>query len=436
MAKNFGNAGSVKKFKEVAKASNEKANVIQVKMISNENLKDYPRNNEDVTDTIDLENSMKELGFTDPLEVTSFGMNEGQYMIVSGHRRRRAGLKVGIDTFPCIIKSFLDENELYNYVLLANSQRDTAKDPLLFCKRYKMHEEYLNESGFTGRKREEIAKRLGISVQQADRYKKFNDVILSVWGMVTEGIVGMSSVLPMATHNVQEQNEIYNLLKEHYENGNTLSREVCNKIIKAYREGKKSLYDIFKDEKAEKQIQLNENEIENEISIEKNDKVDNKVNDTPILGHIINTDVNEEKEKSVNGLERNNEINYDFSHREGLESDKYKDERLNDDDKKVIELADKQKEKQKDKQELSDTDKEMQAGEKLINSLAKLENILSDKYSFEDEKKAENVLSNMATIVKMIFCEIEDISSKYKIDEKYKDVMEDIKNELLNEYKI
>lgn len=400
------------------------SNVIEIKMINNENLKDYPKNNEDILDTLDLENSMKELGFTDPIEVTRFGMSEGNYMIVSGHRRRRAGVNIGIEVFPCIIKSFLNENELYNYVLLSNSQRDTAKDPLLFCKRYKMHEEYLNESGFTGRKREAIAKRLGISVQQADRYKKFNDVILSVWGMVTEGIVGMSSVLPMATHNFQEQNEIYNLLKEHYENGNTLSREVCNKIIKAYREGKKSLYDIFKDDKSIEIILKNENEISTQCN--------NKVNDTSVLGHIINTDVKEEKKKSDNGLERNNEINYDFSHRGGLESDEYKDERLNDDDKKVIEIVS----KPKDKKELSYIEKEMQAGEKLISTLVKFENVLSDKYSFENQEKAEKVLSNMASVVKMIFCELEDISSKHKIEGKYKDVMEDIKNELVNGYDV
>ena len=83
MAKNFGNAGSAKTIKAVAQASNEKANVITVKMVSDENLIDYAKNNEDITDTTDLENSMKELGFTDPIEATDYGMEEGKYTIAS-----------------------------------------------------------------------------------------------------------------------------------------------------------------------------------------------------------------------------------------------------------------------------------------------------------------------------------------------------------------
>ena len=76
MAKNFGSAGSAKSFENVAKASAERAQVIVVKMISNDRLLDYPKNHEDVQDTADLENSIKELGFTDPIEVTAFGQAE------------------------------------------------------------------------------------------------------------------------------------------------------------------------------------------------------------------------------------------------------------------------------------------------------------------------------------------------------------------------
>ena len=236
MAKNFGSAGSAKTIKEVAKASAEKAQVIVVKMINNNNLHDYPNNREDVTDTADLENSIKEIGFTDPIEVTSFGQNEGEYMIVSGHRRRSAGVKCGMEAFPCIVKPFNSQNEVENYVLLANSQRDSAKDPLLFCKRYKMHEEYLKEAGFKGKMRDEIAKRLGISTPQADRYNTMNKVILPVWDMVRDEVVGMSSVLPMASHSEDEQAEIYNIMQEALKKGVTLTRDTVKMIVEKYRE--------------------------------------------------------------------------------------------------------------------------------------------------------------------------------------------------------
>lgn len=244
MAKNFGNAGSAKTIKEVAKASAEKAQVIVVKMINNNNLHDYPNNREDVDDTADLENSIKEIGFTDPIEVTAFGQDEGEYMIVSGHRRRSAGVKCGMEAFPCIVKPFESQREVENYVLLANSQRDSAKDPLLFCKRYKMHEEYLKEAGFKGKMRDEIAKRLGISTPQADRYNTMNKIILPVWDMVRDEIVGMSSVLPMASHSEEEQAEIYNIMQEALKKGVTLTRDTVKMIVEKYREGKKTWAEI------------------------------------------------------------------------------------------------------------------------------------------------------------------------------------------------
>ncbi|MEG0614127.1 MAG: ParB N-terminal domain-containing protein [Oscillospiraceae bacterium] len=234
MAKNFENANSINLIKNVAKTSNETANVIQVKMIKSENLIDYPRNNEDIENTADLEKSMLEIGFTDPIEITNFDMPDGKYMIVSGHRRRQAGVKTGIETFPCIIINFDNENDLRNYVLLSNSQRDSAKDPLLFCKRYKMHEEYLYESGFEGSYRTEIAERLGLSPQQADRYKQFNKIILPVWDLVREEKVGMSSVLKMAVYTEDEQKEILDLLLETLEKGIVLTREICEKVINNY----------------------------------------------------------------------------------------------------------------------------------------------------------------------------------------------------------
>lgn len=249
MAKNFGKAGIAKKINEVQKLSAEKAQVITLQMIKTENLIDYPKNGEDIENTLDIENSIKELGFTDPIEVTGFGMEDGKYMIISGHRRRAAGVKTGMELFPCLVRNFENEDEVRNYVLLSNSQRDSAKDPLLFAKRYKMHEEYLKESNFQGSIREEIAKRLGISVQQADRYKQFNKIILPVWDLVRNEEVGMSSVLPMATHTPEEQNEIYDILVEcicSMEEDEKPNRKMIKMIIDKYRSGMRSWEEIAK----------------------------------------------------------------------------------------------------------------------------------------------------------------------------------------------
>ena len=236
-----------------ASKTKENTNIIQVKMIKNENLFDCKYNIEDVEDTLDLENSICELGFIDPLEVTDFfNIGENNYTIISGHRRRRAGVKANIDKFPCIIKSFKSEEEVKNYILLSNSYRDSSKDPLLMCKRYKAHEAYLDDIKFKGSKREEIAKRLGVSVDQADRYNRFNKIITPVWDLVRDGKVGMSSVLGMAVYDENEQENIFCMLLYNMFCGKRLTRENCEDIIRNYKPAEDSSVMEIKDSADEK----------------------------------------------------------------------------------------------------------------------------------------------------------------------------------------
>lgn len=355
MAKNFSKAASNSKIEAAGKANEEKANLITIKMISNENLYDYPKNGEDLNDTQDLELSIAQNGFTDPIEVTNYGREKNCYTILSGHRRRAAGVKCNMKTFPCIVRNFENDSDVYNYVLLANSQRDSSKDPLLFCKRYKMHEEYLKEMNFKGSKREEIAKRLGISVQQADRYNQMNSIIMPVWDLVREEKVGMSSVLPMAKFLSESfQKEIYEIFLECYNAGDRLSREMCKKIIDGYASGKHSYLEIIQIEMSEMEVPESKKEDEEETSLEESIK---KAQQNAVF---INTEPGETKEPKERN--RNDETNYDFSHRDGMDrTSKEKEiesERLTDDDLKAIELKKKNDVKKAENEEESEEENE------------------------------------------------------------------------------
>lgn len=266
MAK-FDKAGSSKSFSAVGKKSAEKAQVITIQNIANENLVDNPENGEDVSFTTDLELSIKENGFTDPLEVTDFGQSEGKYMILSGHRRRCAGVKTGINLFPCLVRHFDSELRVKNYLLSSNAQRDSARDPFLFSKRYKMHEQYLKDSGFTGKIRDEVAKRLGLSVQQADRYNAMNKIILPVWDMVRADLVGISSVQPMAAHPEYEQTEIYMIMHEALSKGVELTRYTVKMLIDGYRKGYKSWDDIVNDKDSSLSAEAKDEERQNKKEV-------------------------------------------------------------------------------------------------------------------------------------------------------------------------
>lgn len=377
MAKNFGKAGSTKTINDVAKASAIKAQVVVLKNIADENLFDYEHNNEDVSDLADLVQSMTENGFTDPLEVTDFGMEVGKFTIVSGHRRRMAGRKMGYESFPCIVRNFNNEIEVKNYVLFANSQRDSSKDPLLFCKRYKMHEEYLKEAGFEGKIREEIAKRLGISVAQADRYNTMNKIILPVWDMIRKEIVGMSSVLPMASHTVKEQEEIYVIMQEALKNDTLLTRDTVKLIIENYRNGKKEWAEIANlPRDSGKPLSIN-----------------------------INTEPSESREERE--YDRNDEVNRGYDPI-NAELDKMDADRKKWEEEQTTEREEVQEGNEKNK--LTDEEKQIKRAKDILKELEKLNTLLSDVYTFESDENGEEIMLNMSSTFVVIIDEMYNIA--------------------------
>lgn len=389
MAKNFGNAGSMKAVANAKKVEQEKAQVVALQNISNDNLIDNPKNGEDISFTADLEESMKQNGFTDPMEVTDFGMDNGKYMILSGHRRRMAGVKVfGKEFFfPCIVRHFDNAEQVQNYTLMANAQRDSAKDPCLFCARYKLHEEYLESIGFKGSKREEIAKRLGISAQQADRYNNMNKIILPVWDMVRAEIVGISSVQPMAKHTKEEQLVIYNIMQSAVDKGVNLSRDTVKKIVDGFREGKTTWEEIA-DMPRDSGLPLNgfadsepSESRDNGESGNRNDEV-NREHD-PIADEL---DAMDEAEREWNENQQDNEDG------EG-------------------------EAEEKEKHEPTPEEKALKLGEDIAKQLAKLDTSLQDIWKCKDKESAVDIVINMKSTMLALVDEMVRVSDDWKINE-------------------
>lgn len=389
MAKNFGNAGSIKAVANAKKVEQEKAQVVALQNISNDNLIDNPKNGEDISFTADLEESMKQNGFTDPMEVTDFGMDNGKYMILSGHRRRMAGVKVfGKEFFfPCIVRHFDNAEQVQNYTLMANAQRDSAKDPCLFCARYKLHEEYLESIGFKGSKREEIAKRLGISAQQADRYNNMNKIILPVWDMVRAEIVGISSVQPMAKHTKEEQLVIYNIMQSAVDKGVNLSRDTVKKIVDGFREGKTTWEEIA-DMPRDSGLPLNgfadsepSESRDNGESGNRNDEV-NREHD-PIADEL---DAMDKAEREWNENQQDNEDGEDEA-------------------------------EEKEKHEPTPEEKALKLGEDIAKQLAKLDTSLQDIWKCKDKESAVDIVINMKSTMLALVDEMVRVSDDWKINE-------------------
>lgn len=389
MAKNFGNAGSMKAVANAKKVEQEKAQVVALQNISNNNLIDNPKNGEDISFTADLEESMKQNGFTDPMEVTDFGMDNGKYMILSGHRRRMAGVKVfGKEFFfPCIVRHFDNAEQVQNYTLMANAQRDSAKDPCLFCARYKLHEEYLESIGFKGSKREEIAKRLGISAQQADRYNNMNKIILPVWDMVRAEIVGISSVQPMAKHTKEEQLVIYNIMQSAVDKGVNLSRDTVKKIVDGFREGKTTWEEIA--------------DMPRDSGLPLNGFADSEPSESRDNGERgnRNDEVNREHDPIADELDAMDEAEREWN----------ENQQENEDGEDEAE--------EKEKHEPTPEEKALKLGEDIAKQLAKLDTSLQDIWKCKDKESAVDIVINMKSTMLALVDEMVRVSDDWEINE-------------------
>lgn len=395
MASKFSKAGSASTFASVAKVEQEKAQVIALQNISTENLVDNPRNGEDITMTSDLEESMRQNGFTDPMEVTDFGMENGKYMILSGHRRRAAGVKVGITVFPCVVRHFSSEQEVQNYTLMANSQRDSAKDPCLFCTRYKLHEDYLISIGFKGSVREEVAKRLGISVQQADRYNAMNKIILPVWDMVRAELVGMSSVTPLAAHRAEEQLEIFNIMQEALKKDVGLTRNTVKKIVDEYREGKRTWAEIA-DLPRDSGLPLNSYPVSEPGTTRQSGEAD-----------------------------RNDEVRRDYdpiaAEYDAMDRDEVEREQARQESEEQVEKTEKE-----EKPVMTEEEKQFKLGEDISKQIHKLDTSIGNIWKCENGELAREIVANMSSLAQSLIDEMYRVSEEWHMAEEWEKAIDDI----------
>lgn len=394
---------------EVAKKSDEKSQILSLKIINDEDLMDYPRNNEDISYTEDLETAITQNGFSDPLEVTDFEMETGKYMIVSGHRRRAAARKCGMTKYPCIIRHFENENAVYNYVLMSNTHRNGENDPLLYCKRYKMHEEYLRDTGFKGNINSEIAKRLGMSPQHTERFGRFNRVIMPCWDLVRDEKVGMSSLLPLATMSAEDQKEVYQAILYCLENEIEPTRTKCKSIVEKYKAGVRDIQKLVYDES--KSVQP----VWDVAAMRQADEA------------VKQSDAANETVEAVEEPLRNGEVNYSNPSCETyLEEDKnnFNDEKMSEEDYAAIEKSAENAKREAKQEDAETVELKYKKGESLHKTLSQsLVTLGKGYYAFRDDKELEGFVELLSNMIEVSATELYDLSSDNEMGERCKKLL-------------
>ncbi len=185
---------------------NEKIGYIQATRLID--FKEHPFIVEENTAFIELMDSIAREGVLVPLIVRRQKEKQNYYEIISGHRRKKACLKLGIEKVPAIIRELDDDSAILEMVD-SNLQSENIK-PSEKAYAYKMKLQALQnkakandcfgqvgqrQKGNVGKgvnSRKELAKQLGESERQIQRYIRLTNLIPKILQMVDDGIIAFT----------------------------------------------------------------------------------------------------------------------------------------------------------------------------------------------------------------------------------------------------
>lgn len=150
-------------------------------------------------------------------------LENGEYEMISGHRRRYASMLAGKDTMPVIIRE-MDDDTATILMVDSNLQRENIL-PSERAKAYKMKMEALKHQGQrtdltsvqVGQKlnaREQVAKEAGQSAIQVQRFMRLNNLIPDLLDMVDDKKIAFNPAVELSYLKPEEQKEFVQAMNE------------------------------------------------------------------------------------------------------------------------------------------------------------------------------------------------------------------------------
>ena len=182
--------------------------IVYIKLSELHAFKNHPfqvRNDEEMKAMV---SSVRDKGVTQPAIVCP--REDGGYEIVSGHRRQKASELAGFVDMPCIVRDLTDEQAITQMVEDNTNQRENIL-PSERAKALKMQLEAIKHQGAkeatsgqldpkdAGRRSNEIvAERNKMTVKQAQRYIKLNDLVPDLQKMMDAGQIKFTPAVELA----------------------------------------------------------------------------------------------------------------------------------------------------------------------------------------------------------------------------------------------
>lgn len=189
-----------------------------------EKLYDFPNHPFKVNDDKEMENmveTVKTGGIIMPLVVRQ--RDDGNYEIISGHRRKMASQKAGLKEVPCIIRDLSDDEA--TIIMVDSNMQRTKILPSEKAFAYKMKLEAEKHQGKRtdltsaqlGQKlenktaREKVAEDVGESREQIRRYIRLTELIPELLKLVDEERIAFSPAVDLSYLTEDEQYVILNI---------------------------------------------------------------------------------------------------------------------------------------------------------------------------------------------------------------------------------
>ena len=207
--------------------SRQEAKLKKIYDIPLDQIDDFPEHPFKVRDDEDMENlveSIRERGVITPATVRQKA--DGRYELISGHRRKRACEKIGIETLRCEVVE-LTKEEATILMVESNFQRSEIL-PSEKAYAYKMRLDAMNKqgkrtdltSGPVGQKlksidsRAELAETVEDSARQIQRYIRLTNLVPELLEFVDEGKMKMRPAVELSYLDEETQRDVVDRIDE------------------------------------------------------------------------------------------------------------------------------------------------------------------------------------------------------------------------------
>ena len=179
-------------------------------------FKDHPFRVVDDERMTETAESVKEYGVLVP--AIARPMPDGEYELVSGHRRKRACELAGLETMPVIVRE-LDDDQAVIIMVDSNLQREDIL-PSERAKAYQMKMEALRHQGRrieptspqvgekSGWAVTQVAEEAGQSRSQVQRFMRLNNLVPNLIDMVDDKKVAMNPAVELSFLKPEEQEQL------------------------------------------------------------------------------------------------------------------------------------------------------------------------------------------------------------------------------------